>query len=98
MCIRDRHNIIAATIVSTALFTFMHGGAFEAGIIPVLNVLTMSLLTVSYTHLDVYKRQALPPHFGQKKAGDLFSDFLLGVPLCERRVFSCKSSGQVDPM
>jgi hypothetical protein len=40
----------------------------------------------------------LPPHFGQKKAGDLFSDFLLGVPLCERRVFSCKSSGQVDPM
>jgi len=27
-----------------------------------------------------------------------FSDFLLGVPLCERRVFSCKSSGQVDPM
>ena len=40
----------------------------------------------------------VPPHFGQKKAGDLFSDFLLGVPLCERRVFSCKSSGQVDPM
>ena len=28
----------------------------------------------------------------------LFSDFLLGVPLCGRRVFSCKSSGQVDPM
>jgi len=40
----------------------------------------------------------LPPHLGQKKAGDLFSDFLLGVPLCGRRVFSCKSSGQVDPM
>jgi len=35
---------------------------------------------------------------GRKKAGDLFSDFLLGVPLCGRRVFSCKSSGQVDPM
>ena len=27
-----------------------------------------------------------------------FSDFLLGVPLYGRRVFSCKSSGQVDPM
>jgi len=40
----------------------------------------------------------LPPHFEQKKAGDLFSDFLLGVPLCGRRVFSCKSSGQVDLM
>ena len=32
----------------------------------------------------------LPPHFGQKKAGDLFSDFLLVVPLCGRRVFNCK--------
>ena len=36
--------------------------------------------------------------FGQKKSRRPFSDFLLGVPLCERRVFSCKSSGQVDPM
>ena len=40
----------------------------------------------------------LPPHFGQKKSRRPFSDFLLGVPLCERRVFSCKSSEQVDPM
>ena len=37
----------------------------------------------------------LPPHFGQKKSRQPFSDFLLGVPLCGRRVFSCKSSGQV---
>ena len=40
----------------------------------------------------------LPPHFGQKKSRQPFSDFLLGVPLCGRRVFSCKSSGQIDPM
>ena len=40
----------------------------------------------------------LPPHFGQKKSRRPFSDFLLGVPLYGRRVFSCKSSGQVDPM
>ena len=40
----------------------------------------------------------LPPHFGQKKSRQPFSDFLLGVPLCGRRVFNCKSSGQVDPM
>ena len=33
-----------ATIVSTLQFTFMHGGAFEAGHIAVVNVLTMSLL------------------------------------------------------
>ena len=38
------------------------------------------------------------PHFGQKKSRRPFSDFLLGVPLCGRRVFSCKSSGQIDPM
>ena len=40
----------------------------------------------------------LPPHFGQKKSRRPFSDFLLGVPLCGRRVFNCKSSGQVDPI
>lgn len=33
-----------AAIVTSALFTLCHGGAFEAGIIPVLNVLTMSIL------------------------------------------------------
>ena len=38
------------------------------------------------------------PHFGQKKSRRPFSDFLLGVPLYGRRVFSCKSLGQVDPM
>src|SRR5699024_12709397 len=40
----------------------------------------------------------LPPHLGQKTSRRPFSNFLLGVPLCGRRVFSCKSSGQVDPM
>ena len=38
------------------------------------------------------------PHFGQKKSRRPFSDFLLGVPLYGRRVFSYKSSGRVDPM
>lgn len=41
---KQKHNIVAATIITTALFTLLHGGAFEAGVIPVLNVLTMSLL------------------------------------------------------
>ena len=36
--------------------------------------------------------------WAEKKAGDLFSDFLLVVPLFGGGVFSCKSSGQVDPM
>lgn len=42
--LKQKHNFIVATIVTTVLFTLFHGGAFEAGIIPVLNVLTMSLL------------------------------------------------------
>lgn len=42
--LKQKHNVIAATIVTTALFTALHGGAFEAGLIPVLNVVTMSLL------------------------------------------------------
>lgn len=41
--IKSNGNIAAAIIVSTGLFTFAHGGAFEAGILPVLNVITMSL-------------------------------------------------------
>ena len=39
-----KHNIVVAAVVTTVLFTALHGGAFEAGVIPVLNVLTMSLL------------------------------------------------------
>ena len=41
--LKEQYNIILVAIVSTALFTFMHSGAFEAGLIPVLNVITMSL-------------------------------------------------------
>lgn len=42
--LKQKYNGITAAIVTTALFTLLHGGAFEAGVIPVLNVLTMSLL------------------------------------------------------
>lgn len=42
--LKREYNIMIAAIVSTLLFTFMHGGAFEAGPIAVVNVLTMSLL------------------------------------------------------
>lgn len=42
--LKQKHNIAAAAIVTTGLFTALHGGAFEAGAVPVLNVLTMSLL------------------------------------------------------
>lgn len=42
--IKQNYNIVVAVIVTTILFTLLHGGAFEAGVIPVLNVFTMSLL------------------------------------------------------
>ncbi|MFS0646866.1 CPBP family intramembrane glutamic endopeptidase [Siminovitchia sp. 179-K 8D1 HS] len=49
---KHKYNVIAATILTTILFTAMHGGAFEAGIIPVLNVISMSIfvtLLLEYT-------------------------------------------------
>lgn len=49
---KQKYNVIVATVLSTILFTAMHGGAFEAGIIPVLNVVSMSVfvtLLLEYT-------------------------------------------------
>ena len=42
--IKQKHNIVFATILTTGLFVALHGGAFEAGFIPVMNVFTMSVL------------------------------------------------------
>lgn len=41
---RARHGTIPAIIATTALFLLMHGGAFEAGPIAVLNVIAASVL------------------------------------------------------
>ncbi|MFT9816345.1 CPBP family intramembrane glutamic endopeptidase [Lysinibacillus sp. NPDC056185] len=41
---KHKYNVIVATFLTTLLFSAMHGGAFEAGIIPVLNVISMSIL------------------------------------------------------
>lgn len=49
---KHKYNVIVATILTTILFTVMHGGAFEAGIIPVINVISMSIfvtLLLEYT-------------------------------------------------
>lgn len=42
--IRQTHHPVAAAVATTALFTLLHGGAVEAGLLPVCNVVTMSLL------------------------------------------------------
>ncbi len=45
--IKKEYSAIPAAIVTTAIFTLVHGGAFEAGIIPVINVITMSLFATA---------------------------------------------------
>ena len=41
--IRKTYHTAAAAVVTTALFTLAHGGALEAGVIPTLNIVVMSL-------------------------------------------------------
>lgn len=45
--LKKRYNLTVAVIFTTALFTLMHGGAIEAGILPVVNVVTMCLFTTA---------------------------------------------------
>lgn len=50
--IKNNYNVVASIIVTTILFTAMHGGAFETGVIAVFNVITMSVfisLVLEYT-------------------------------------------------
>lgn len=55
---RETYNTAAALIITTILFTVMHGGAFEAGIIAVLNVITMSIFV---SLLMIYTESLLAP-------------------------------------
>lgn len=41
--IKKEHNLLVAVVSTTLLFTCLHGGAISAGIVPTLNVVTMSL-------------------------------------------------------
>jgi membrane protease YdiL (CAAX protease family) len=41
--LKDKYNIFVAVIITTIIFTAMHGGAFEAGAIAVFNVISMSV-------------------------------------------------------
>lgn len=50
--VKKEYGHIAALVATTALFTLMHAGAFEAGPVAVLNVVTMSIfvtLVLEYT-------------------------------------------------
>lgn len=53
---KQKYNVVVAIVLTTALFTLMHAGAFEAGIIPVLNIVSMSIfvtLLLEYTRTIV---------------------------------------------
>lgn len=41
--LKKEYSTTVAVLISSLIFTLLHGGAFEEGIIPVLNVVTMSL-------------------------------------------------------
>lgn len=45
--VRAKYNLPLAVIFTAVLFTVMHGGALEAGIIPTINVITMYLFTTA---------------------------------------------------
>lgn len=78
--IKRRYNVIAATIVSTMLFTFAHGGIFEAGIIPVLNVVTMSLFMTAVLEYTDSLVAPIMIHFVWNSVGAIV---LGGVSLAE---------------
>lgn len=69
---KNQYNTKVATIITTLLFTFMHGGAFEAGPVAVINVITMSLLM---TIILEYSKSLLIPmimHFIWNVMGGIF--------------------------
>jgi len=66
-----KYNTVMAITVTTILFTAMHAGAFEAGVIPVLNVITMSVFV---SLLLIYAKSLLVPiivHFVWNGVGRL---------------------------
>lgn len=78
--LKQKYNLSAAVIVTTALFSFMHGGALEAGIIPVINVITMCLFT---TALYESERTLIAPIMAHAIWNIIGSLFLGGVSLAD---------------
>lgn len=78
--IKKKYQTLAAAVITTVLFTALHGGALEAGIIPVCNVVTMSLFM---TVVLEYTQSLLAPvliHFIWNAAGAVI---LNGVVLAQ---------------
>lgn len=78
--IKQKYNMAAAIVFSTALFTLLHGGAFEAGILPVLNVITMSLFMTAVLEYTESLSAPILIHFIWNAIGGII---LGGVSLAE---------------
>lgn len=78
--LKQKYNLSVAIIVTTVLFTFMHGGAFEAGVLPVINVITMCLFT---TTLYESEKTLLAPIMAHAFWNIIGAIFLGGVSLAD---------------
>ena len=57
--LKIKYNLPLAIVVTTIIFTLLHGGAFEAGLLPVVNVITMCLfMTALYESCLLYTSRA----------------------------------------
>ena len=68
---KEKYNTATAVIITTILFTALHGGAFEAGLVAVLNVITMSVFV---SLLLIHTESLLTPiivHFTWNSVGRL---------------------------
>lgn len=90
--IKKEYGFIPAMIFTTALFTFCHGGALEAGIIPVLNIITMSLFA---TAIYEYTQTISAPIFAHATWNIIGGIVLGGVSLADDypHIFNMEPSG-----
>ena len=90
--LKEEYGLPAAAAATTILFTFMHGGAFEAGLIPVINVFTMSLFV---TALYEAEGSLLAPVMAHALWNIIGALFLGGVSLAEDypNMFTMEAAG-----
>ena len=92
--LKKNYRLPFAVFVTTVLFTLLHGGAFEAGLVPVLNVVTMCLFT---TALYEAEGTLLAPIMAHAVWNIVGSIILSGVSLADDypSLYSMAASGNV---
>ena len=78
--LKEKHGLVSALIVTTLLFMLLHGGAFEAGLVAIINVLTMCLLTHYMFEVEGSLFAPIMAHATWNIVGGLF---LGGIQLAE---------------